>query len=140
MYNKLMKKITKRILIAEDTLGWQKFHSSLLNEYDNATIDFTIVDCAKDALTLIQENYENPYDLIFTDLQMENDFAPKFAGEWLVEQIKMYNSYKNIPIVIVSAAYNINFIAETLNVDCISKRVLINNPDTYYLKLDEKLF
>lgn len=134
-----MEKITKRILIAEDTLGWQKFHSSLLKEYEKFNIDLVICDCAKDALTLAQENFKTPYDLIITDLQMENDFSPKFAGEWLVEQIKKYNAYKKTPIVIISAAYNIGFIAQTLNVDYLSKRSLINNPDTYYLKLDEVL-
>ena len=134
-----MEKITKRILIAEDTIGWQKFHSSLLKEYEKFNIDFVICDCAKDALTLAQENFETPYDLVITDLQMENDFSPKFAGEWLIEQIKKYNAYKKTPIIIVSAAYNIAFIAQTLNVDYLSKRSLINNPDTYYLKLDEIL-
>lgn len=134
-----MEKITKRILIAEDTIGWQKFHSSLLKEYEKFNIDLVICDCAKDALTLAQENFERPYDLIITDLQMESDFTPKFAGEWLVEQIKKYNAYKKTPIIIVSAAYNIAFIAQTLNVDYLSKRSLINNPDTYYLKLDEIL-
>ena len=134
-----MDKITKRILIAEDTLGWQKFHSSLLAQYDNAKIEFEIYDCAKDALTQVQENFETPYDLIITDLQMENDFSPKLAGEWLVEQIKKFSSYKKTPIIIISAAYNIGFIAQTLNVDYLSKRSLINNPDTYYLKLDEVL-
>jgi len=132
-----MEEITKRVLIAEDSSGWQKFHSSLLKEYNNKKILYTISDCARDALTLVQENFESPYDLIITDLQMENDFSPKFAGEWLIEQIKTYNSYKKVPIVIMSAAYNIAFIAQTLNVDFLSKRSLINNPDNYYLKLDE---
>lgn len=134
-----MNIMTKRILIAEDTIGWQKFHSSMLNQYDNAKLKFTICDCARDALTLAQENFENPYDLIITDLQMENDFNPQFAGEWLIEQIKKYDSYRKTPIIIVSAAYNIAFIAQTLNVEYLSKRSLVNNPDTYYLKLDEVL-
>ena len=134
-----MVKNIKRILIAEDTYGWQKFHSSMMKGYDKVEIDFTISDSARDALTLVQENYQNPYDLILTDLQMEQDFLPKFAGEWLIEQIKGYSTYSNIPIVIVSAAYNIGFIAQNYNVDYLSKRSLINNPDTYYFKLDEYL-
>ena len=43
---------------------------------------------------------------------MENDFEPKYAGEWFVEQIKTFKAYINTKIVIISAAYNIAHIAE----------------------------
>lgn len=132
-----MNKIVKKILVAEDTLGWQKFHESLLKEYDKVTLEYDIMDSAQEALLQAQNHLDTPYDLILTDLQMESTFLPKFAGEWLVEQIKSFSAYETTPIVIVSAAYNIAFIASVLNVDYLSKRVLINNPDTYFLKLDE---
>ena len=70
---------------------------------------------------------------------METDFLPQFAGEWLVKEIKNISCYTNVPVVIVSATYNIGFIAHTLGVDYLSKRSLVNNPDSYFLMLDEKL-
>ncbi len=134
-----MSKIVKRILIAEDSPEWQRFHSSLLKQYDRCEISYTIVDCAKDALEIVNKNINEPFDLIITDLQMETDFLPQFAGEWLVKEIKNISCYTNVPVVIVSATYNIGFIAHTLEVDYLSKRSLVNNPDSYFLMLDEKL-
>lgn len=134
-----MSKISKKILIAEDSYEWQKFHSALLKQYYKANLDFTITDCAKDALNLVEKNLETTYDLILTDLQMETDFHPQAAGEWLVQKIKGYRQYAQIPIVIISASYNIGFIARSCGVDYLSKRSLINNPDSYFLMLDEKL-
>ncbi len=134
-----MDKILKRILIAEDTPEWQKFHSSLLKNYDKAVLDFVITDCAKDAKDILEKNIKNPFDLILTDLQMETDFHPQFAGEWLVGEIKNMKEYVKTPVVIISATYNISFIAHNLGVDYLSKRSLVNNPDTYFLMLDEKL-
>ncbi len=127
----------KRILIAEDSAEWQRFHSSLLKNYDKCKLEFNVCSSATDALTLLQASLNNPYDLIITDLQMETDFVPDFAGEWLVKQVKMLNQYVNVPIVIVSATYNIAFVAHNLGVKYLSKRTLVNNPDSYYFMLDE---
>lgn len=139
LYNKLMSKIVKRILIAEDSFEWQRFHSSLLKDYGKNDLEFIIVDNAKDALNKLQSSVSRPYDLIITDLQMETDFLPDFAGEWLVKQIKNLDEYKKTPVVIVSATYNIAFVAHTLGVKYLSKRSLVNNPDSYFLMLDENL-
>ena len=130
-----MKKV--RVLVAEDTIGWQKMNSSMLRNYEKVDIDFVIVDCARDALQFAWENIEKPFDMIITDLQMENDFSPKFAGEWFIEELRLLSSYKSKPIIIVSATYNIEFVAQSLGVDFLSKKSLVNNPDVYYLKLDE---
>ena len=62
---------------------------------------------------------------------MENDFEPKYAGEWFVEQIKTFHSYISTKIVIISAAYNINYIAENLGVSYIRKSTARNFPDSY---------
>ncbi len=134
-----MDKIVKRILIAEDSSEWQRFHASLLKSYDKYKLDYLIVDNAKDALTMAQESLNTPYDMVITDLQMETDFSPEFAGEWLVKQIKTFNQYSKVPIVIVSATYNIAFVAHSLGVKYLSKRTLVNNPDSYYFMLDENL-
>ena len=134
-----MDRIKKRILIAEDTYSWQRFHIDLLRKYDNFEIELFVADSARQALDFVYENINNPFDLVFTDLQMESDFLPKMAGEWFVEQLLSFDKYKKIPIVIVSAAYNISFIADNLGVNYLSKRTLINSPDSYYFLLDEKL-
>ena len=134
-----MEKTVKRILIAEDSSEWQRFHASLLKNYDKFNVEYIIANSAKDALTLVQESVNNPFDLIITDLQMETDFLPDFAGEWLVKQIKTFNQYSNVPIVIISATYNIAFIAQKLGVKYLSKRSLVNNPDSYYFMLAENL-
>ena len=134
-----MSNDVKKILIAEDTPEWQKFHAALLKNYDKAVLNFVITDSAKDAKEILIKNKEKPFDLILTDLQMETDFQPEFAGEWLVKEIKSIKEYSKTPIVIISATYNIGFIAYNLGIDYLSKRSLVNNQDSYYLMLDEKL-
>ena len=129
----------KRILIVEDSLEWQKVHITLLHAYSRIPLDVKIASNARDGLKYIEENLKTPFDLILTDLQMETDFHPEFAGEWLVKQIKQIKEYKNVPIVIISATYNIDFIASSLGVDSLSKRSLINNSNNYNLMLDEQL-
>ena len=58
---------------------------------------------------------------------MENSYEPKLAGEWLIEKIREINEYKSVNIVIISAMYNIEQIAKSYEVECISKRLLIRN-------------
>lgn len=51
---------------------------------------------------------------------------PKFAGEWLIEQIQNFGDYyKNTQIVIVSAAPNIKAIAERYGVWYLPKRLRV---------------
>ena len=58
---------------------------------------------------------------------MESTYEPKLAGEWLVENIKNINEYSACKIIIVSAMYNIEHIAKNMQVECISKQLLIRN-------------
>lgn len=132
-----MVKKLKKILIAEDSTQWQKFHEELLKTYNDVQITFEIAPTAREALELAQKNKDNPYDLVISDLQMETEFLPEFAGEWFIKNVKEIQQYNNIPMVIVSAAYNISFIAHNLGVNYLSKRTLVNNPQAYYFMLDE---
>ena len=134
-----MKNVVKRILIAEDSKEWQRFHKTLLDNYDKAQVEYTIASCAKEALEIARNNIDMPFDLLLSDLQMETDYLPEFAGEWFIKNLKDINAYKNRPIVIISAAYNIAFIASNLCVGYLSKRSLVANPNSYYFMLDEKL-
>lgn len=109
----------KNILIVDDIKGWRDFNSNIMQEIYGNNINIETADCAKAAYDLLLQSH--PFDIIITDLQMENDFAPKYAGEWLVEQIKSFNRYNNTNIIMISASYNIRHIADDLEVKCIPK-------------------
>ena len=121
-----------KILIVDDMPAWREFHKNILEEIfieQEYQIDLTC--SAREGLEKLYENTQSPYNLIITDLQMEDEFRPKYAGEWLVEQIKTLPSYKNSRVIISSGAYNINHIAEVLNVECIPKRVACTDREAY---------
>ena len=124
MYNILM---TKKILITDDTSSWLKFHKELIEELYGIMFEVTTASSAFEALDIIKHNTENPFILILTDLQMETAYEPKLAGEWLIENIREIKEYKSVNIVIISAVYNIEQIAKSYGVECISKHLLIRN-------------
>ncbi len=132
-----------RILAVDDMPQWRNFHKTALNTIlKDIEFELVLKDSATEALEVIQSNIKAnvaPFDLIISDLQMETAYEPDYAGEWLIKNIKMIPSYINTPIIIISAAYNINFIAENLGVDCLSKPSLVHTPLSYELKLKEKL-
>lgn len=134
-----MKEQTKRILIAEDSSEWQRFHAEQLRSYNKLNLEFDIASSARDALELAQQNINNPYDLILSDLQMETEFLPEFAGEWFVKNLKNIKEYENTPVVLISATYNIAFVASSLGVDYLSKRSIVSSPLSYFFMLDEHL-
>lgn len=125
----------KKILIVDDSFGWLNFHKNYIEELflelnlDDYKID--IADCAKKGYEFVMLNNEEPYDIIISDLQMEEDYAPKYAGEWFVEQIKTFNKYYKTGIIICSGCYNIKQIAESLSVDFIPKRVAVSDINNY---------
>lgn len=129
--------LKKRVLLAEDSRSWQKFHESLLRMYDKAEIELIVADNAKDAMQIINKNLSEPFDLVITDLQMELDFHPDMAGEWFLKQLLDIKEYNVVPKLIVSAAYNVDFIAANFGVKSLSKRVIANNQLAYNLMLDE---
>ena len=128
-----------KILIVDDNLGWRNFNKEAIeNIFGAENVDITLADSAKDGYDKLLYAEKSPFDLIMTDLQMESDFAPMIAGEWFVRQVKNFQKYKNAKIIIVSAMYNIEMTAELLNVDFISKRMLISGGELpLKLKLEE---
>jgi len=119
-----------KILIVDDSLGWRNFHKQTMSElFPDAEID--TADWARDGYDLAYNNMNTPYDIIISDLQMEEDFAPKYAGEWFIEQVKLLSAYNNAKIIIISATYNIKSIAENLKVDYIPKRIAAQTIDVY---------
>lgn len=123
-----------KILITDDVKGWRDYHSAVIRElFDNAEIH--TAESAKEGYDKLFENEKEPFDIIITDLQMEKDFAPQYAGEWFVEQIKDFKSCLNTKVVIISAAYNIRLIAENLGVECIPKGTAASFPQAYEILL-----
>lgn len=119
-----------KILIVDDVKGWRDYHSYIMNElFENANIQ--TAESARDGYDKLMENNDVPFDVILTDMQMENDFEPKYAGEWFIEQVKTFKNYSKTRIVIISAAYNIPVIAENYGVDYIRKSTARNFPDAY---------
>lgn len=125
----------KRVLIVDDVPGWVKFHKTNIEYLDMKDIEIDTACSAKEALTKIEASIDNPYYAIFTDLQMESDFLPKLAGEWLIEQIKTFKKYyDDTNIVIVSASPSISLVAKRNEVYYISKHVISNSRATVYKK------
>ena len=119
-----------KILIVDDVMGWRTFHENALSEL-LPDAEFDTADCARSAYDMVYNNINSPYDVIITDLQMEDDFSPEFAGEWLVGQVKLLSQYNKTKIVIVSATGSIRAIAEDLQVDYIPKRIAVQTADAY---------
>ena len=113
----------KKILIVDDSQGWINHHvfniKYILGE-DNVNI--TTANSAKEAEQILSANIDNPFDIIFTDMQMESDFLPLNAGEWVIKQAQFYPEYKNTRIIIISASPKIDKIAEKYGVEFIPKR------------------
>ena len=117
----------ERILIVDDTKAWLVFHKDVITQLYGDFFDITIANSAQEAIDIVRHNVDRPFDLIITDMQMEESYEPKLAGEWLVENIKQIPSYSRTPIIVISAMFNIQQIADRLGVECISKTLLINN-------------
>lgn len=122
----------KRILIVDDVPGWVRFHEQNIRHLNIQNIEIDTAISAREALSKLEVSIDNPYDVIFTDLQMESDFLPKYAGEWLIEQIKTYKEYNSTKIVIISASPNIRIIAERNQVLYLSKTIARNADSESY--------
>lgn len=122
----------KRILIVDDVPGWVRFHEQNIRHLNIPNIEIDTAISAREALSKLEVSIDNPYNVIFTDLQMESDFLPKYAGEWLIEQIKTYKEYNSTKIVIISASPNIRIIAERNQVLYLSKTIARNADSESY--------
>lgn len=122
----------KRILIVDDVPGWVRFHEQNIRHLNIPNIEIDTAISAREALSKLEVSIDNPYDVIFTDLQMESDFLPKYAGEWLIEQVKTFKEYNSTKIVIISASPNIRIIAERNQVLYLSKTTARNADSESY--------
>lgn len=122
----------KRILIVDDVPGWIRFHKNNIEYLNLPNLDIDTANSANEALSKIEASIDEPFDIVFTDLQMESNYLPKLAGEWLVQQIKTYKEYKNTKIVIVSASPSIQRIAERNEVLYLPKAIARNSDAEIY--------
>lgn len=129
----------KKILVVDDSPAWSGFHKNNIEEVfielDKNDYRIDVASSGRGGYDFVMQNNDIPYDLIVSDLQMEEDFAPKYAGEWFVEQVKTFSKYYKTKIIICSGCYNIKQIAETLNVDYIPKRVAVSDINVYKSKI-----
>lgn len=132
-----------KVLILDDSYSWQEFHKNNIEEIfielDIKNYQIDTVSWAKEGYDAVMQNIDEPYQLIISDLQMEDDFRPQFAGEWFVEQVKTFKQYLNTKIVLCSASYNIKQIAENLSVNFIPKRIAITDINNYKNSIIELL-
>ena len=119
-----------KILIVDDLKSWQYYHLSIIKDIFQES-EIQTASSAREAYDKLFENSEKPFDLIITDMQMENDFEPKYAGEWLIEQIQNFKNYAKTKIVIISATYNIEQIATHYNVHYLRKTTAQNFQESY---------
>ena len=120
----------KKVLIVDDVNSWLEFHTKFINNV-LGEVELFKANSAKDAYNLIVEHNFKPFDMIITDLQMESDYEPLFAGEWLVEQIQRFKNYYKTKIIIVSGSLSIKSIAENFGIDYIPKAKLVNDVSAY---------
>lgn len=109
------------MLIVDDVQGWRTHHENVVKHLYNDKFEITTASSAAEANDLLYGYSNEPFEVILTDMQMESDYLPLYAGEWLIEQIQNFPQYKNSRIIIISAAPNIRYIAEKYNVEFIRK-------------------
>lgn len=132
-------KVKKKILIVDDSRGWLDYHKSALTEIFGDEYALETADSGRLGYDCVYNNLKPPYYLIISDLQMELDFEPKHAGEWFVEQVKKLKEYQNVPIIVISASYNIRSVANRLGVACLPKAIAARDLMSYKLKIEEVL-
>lgn len=131
--------INKKILIVDDSKSWLDYHKSILREIYGDKFEIEIANNAREGYDMIYNNLQQPYSLIISDLQMESDFEPKSAGEWFVEQVQKMKEYKNVPIILISAMYNIKTVAQRLDVNYLPKSTAARDLMAYKLAMEEAL-
>jgi len=135
-----MSKNKIKILIVEDSPEWIKFHINLLSELleqDSYEINFEMT--ARAGFNKIIKNAETRYDLIISDLEMEEIQEESYAGSWFVRNILKREECKNSKIIIISGSPDIQKVAKEFNVDFIPKHKLFSNPMILNYKLEEIL-
>ncbi len=126
-----------KILIVDDSQKWVLYHKDAVREIFNNKVEIDTAFSAREGFEKLTISIDTPYDIILTDLQMESDYLPLYAGEWFIKQIKFYKEYTNTKIIIISASGNIKQIANKYGVQYIPK-YKCNNINEYCNELLKK--
>lgn len=126
-----------KFLIVDDSQKWVEYHESAVREIFKSDVIIETANSAKQGVERLTASIDEPYDFIFTDMQMESDFLPFYAGEWFIKQIKFFNEYKNAKIIAISAVGNLKQVAQNFGVDYIPK-YQCNDINSYCNKLLKK--
>ncbi|MDD3012390.1 MAG: hypothetical protein PHC34_01640 [Candidatus Gastranaerophilales bacterium] len=111
----------KRILVVDDSANWIKTHTFALKYHFGEKVKIDCANSAKQGYQCITNKLLEPYDIIIVDMEMEDDFTPLNAGEWLIKQIQVFKEYDCARIFIVSSIAEINEIAKKYGVSCLPK-------------------
>ncbi len=111
----------KKVLIVDDSTNWLDYHAFALRENFGEGFSISRANSARRGYEQVMANLDEPFDTILVDMQMETEFLPLYAGEWLIKQIKFLKEYKDSRIFVISATSNIRQIAEKYDVDYIPK-------------------
>ena len=65
----------KKVLIVDDVKGWRDFLFAVLGEIFEGNFEADMAESAEEGYTKLLENAKSPYDIIITDLQMEDSYA-----------------------------------------------------------------
>lgn len=123
-----------KILIADDCFDWLKHHTKEIKEAFNNNVKIIIANSANEAINIYKNEIKiSPFDLVITDLQMEKDFEPLSAGEWLIREIQELNYKQNI--LVVSSHFNIDIIANNYSVNYLSKRHIVSDNSVFKSKI-----
>lgn len=126
--------MSKRVLIVDDMREWLNFHQESFKLFYD---DGFLLDLAKSANEAVAKVLENePYDLIITDLEMEEVLESSCAGAWLLKRLEKEVKCKNTAFLVISASYNIKQIADEANADYIAKTDLLNNRQSFIYKIN----
>jgi YesN/AraC family two-component response regulator len=126
-----------KILIVDDYPEWLNNHKTLLEQLFGE--DFFEIHTADNGKNGFNKAVQNSYDLIITDLEMEKNLGEPYAGSWLIKSLLSKEQCINTKFLIISGAYNIWDVANSLKVGYIAKSSLISNPLLIKYKLKELL-
>lgn len=118
------------VLLVEDTIFFQKQISKFLNKNN---FDFKVAGDGQDAIKVLEEETERPFDLILTDIEM-----PKMNGIEFTQAVRQHEKFKHLPIIAITTKYKEEYIKEGLDagIDLYLEKL---NPDQLLKGIHETL-
>ena len=120
-----------KVLVVDDQIGWRNFNSQSVYEILGDDTEIDTASSGMEGYSKLLESKDKPYDYLLTDMQMELDYLPKLAGEWLIEQAKNLSFCYKTKIIIISATPQIKNIAEGYGVLYIPKSVAAASKEAF---------